>query len=96
MKSKREQKHASIIYRNGNPIAFGFNNGYQHAEEDATEFLEVYGKTKSTTMLNVRLTAGGRIGLSKPCSSCMEMLKEKKFRKVIYSTNEGTFEEIYL
>lgn len=98
MKSKREQRHASIIFRNGSPLAFGCNGIESHAEEVAINRfnLVVSSSCKGSTMVNIRLTQAGRIGNSKPCPACMELLKEKKFRKVIYSTNEGKFEEIYL
>lgn len=98
MKSKREQRHASIIFNHGKPGSFGWNTDKQHAEETAIQFEEWNGEKscKGSTMVNIRLTQGGRIGNSKPCLACLELLKDKKFRKVIYSTNSGTFEEIYL
>lgn len=96
MKSKREQRHASIVFDHGKPIAFGFNDEGKHAEENAIAWLRIIYETYGKTMVNIRLTQAGRIGLSKPCPACMELLKEKKFRKVIYSTNDGTFEEEYL
>lgn len=96
MKSKREQRHASIIFDHGTPKMFGMNNSHQHSEERAILHLSNAGYIlKNPIMVNIRLTQGGRIGNSKPCPSCLELLKEKKFRKVIYSTNQGTFEEIW-
>ena len=93
MKSRREQRHSSIIFCKGKPIAFGHNDEGFHAEENALIHDVIY---KNMTMVNLRITPGGKIGLSKPCPACLELLKMKKFRKVIYSTNEGTFEEIIL
>lgn len=98
MRSKREQRHASIIFDHGTPIITGYNTPDAHAEENACGWNERTGKNrfKGLTMVNIRLTRAGRIALAKPCPGCLELLKYKKFRKVIYSTNEGTFEEIYL
>ena len=98
MKSKREQRHASIVFEHGTPIAFGWNDINEHAEDNAifnTKFL-TNRPLKNLVMFNIRLTQAGKIGLAKPCPSCLDLLKEKRFRKVIYSTNAGTFEEIYL
>jgi Cytidine and deoxycytidylate deaminase zinc-binding region. len=97
MKSKREQRHASIIFDHGKPSQWGWNDDKNHSEQVAIGFQAWAGhECKGTTMFNIRLTAAGKIGLAKPCPSCMELLRLKKFRKVIYSTNQGTFEEIYL
>jgi len=98
-RSNREQRHASIIFNCGNPVAWGFNNPREHAEEVAVRHIENYlGNIvfKKPTMVNIRLTRAGKIGLSKPCPACLDLLKEKKFRKVIYSNNKGGFDEIYL
>lgn len=97
-KSNREQRHASIIFRNGNPVAFGVNSPALHAEEAAYITASRFNKisTKGCTIVNIRLTRAGKIGLSKPCPACYELLKTHKFRKVIYSNNEGGFTEEYL
>ena len=95
MKSRREHRHSSIIYLHGNPISFGYNTENYHAEEEAISHAGMQDFSKHT-IVNIRITPGGRIGIAKPCLACMEMLKKWKFRKVIYSTNKGTFEEIYL
>lgn len=92
-RSKREHRHASIIFKNGTPRTFGFNGTEHHAEENAMVRDKNY---KGAVMVNIRLTKAGKIGMAKPCPGCLDLLKEKKFRKVIYSTNHGTFEEIYL
>ncbi len=100
MKSRREHRHSSIIYLHGNPVGFGHNTEDYHAEEEAINDaggFNVYERDFSKhTIVNIRITPGGRIGIAKPCLSCMELLRQKNFRKVIYSTNKGTFEEIYL
>jgi len=98
MKSRREQRHASIIFRNGNPVAFGVNSEALHAEEAAYITASKFSKipVKGATMVNIRITRGGNIALARPCPACYELLKEKKFRKIIYSDNNGKFVEEYL
>jgi pyrimidine deaminase RibD-like protein len=98
MKSKREQRHASIIFKSGNPIAFGYNTGNDHAETNAINKASLLaGVTgKGATIVNIRITRGGKIALARPCPACYELLREKKFRKIIYSDNNGRFVEEYL
>ena len=96
MKSNRMQKHSSFIFKNGNLVSIGYNNEFSHAEEKAINSYYSDVIMKGYTMVNLRLTRSGRIGMAKPCPACFALLKEKKFRKIIYSTNEGTFQEIYL
>ena len=95
VRSKREQRHASIVFRNGCPISVGINDEGMHSEESATR-IRIPDLYKGCTMVNIRLTRAGRVALSRPCPACMELLRAKRFRKVIYSTNEGTFKEEYL
>lgn len=102
MKSRRENRHSSIIYQGGTPVAFGYNNSELHAEERAIRyFSNMIGLSgnimpRNSIMVNIRVTPGNKIGLAKPCPACMQLLIEKHFKKVIYSTNHGTFEEIIL
>lgn len=93
-KSNRVQRHSSTIFVGGTPFTWGYNNGKYHSEEMAIR--RARNSTIGSTMVNIRLTRAGRIALAKPCPACMDLIKSKKFRKVIYSTNEGTFKEEYL
>jgi len=75
----------------------GYNDGDNHAEDNALFEIPMNMEGKrSLIMVNVRLTKTGKIGMARPCPACMKQLKKNKIRKVIYSTNAGTFEEIYL
>ena len=102
MKSRREHRHASIIYLHGKPVGFGFNTSDCHAEEAALASAGGYNAYEEKrdfsrhVIVNIRITPGGRIGIAKPCLACMELLRSRKFRKVIYSTNHGTMETIWL
>ena len=98
MRSNREQRHASIIFDHGTPISFASNNDKYHSEEFAIIQCNFEDRIalKGKIMVNIRITRGGRVGLAKPCPSCYELLRERKFRKIIYSTNDGRFVEEYL
>lgn len=43
-----------------------------------------------------RVSKTNIVRLAKPCSECQELLRYTGIRKVVYSTNEGTFEELFL
>ena len=104
MKSSREQRHSSIIFCHGKPISFGFNDPFRHAEENAiidAEYKLNGSGLKGLTIVNFRLTAAGKIGLAKPCPACMDLIKSKGFRRVIWTVSYlamcvNHFEEIYL
>jgi len=96
MNSKREQRHASIVFRRGSPIAGGYNDNKDHAEVNALYCVDrITTRPKNLIMVNIRITRGGNIALARPCPACYELLKEKKFRKIIYSDNNGRFVEEY-
>ena len=70
----------------------------RHAEENVlaryNKLLEkVDAKTykkRKLCLLVIRINAQGELTESKPCSHCVEVLKEYGIRKVSYSTKEGT------
>lgn len=46
-------------------------------------------KKRKLCLLVIRIDAQGNLTESKPCSHCVEVLKEYGIRKVCYSTKEG-------
>ena len=46
-------------------------------------------KKRKLCLLVIRINAHGELTESKPCSHCVEVLKEYGIRKVSYSTKEG-------
>lgn len=48
--------------------------------------------TKRCTLVNIRYDRNKRIALAKPCMSCRNLLKYFEFKKVIWTTNEGSYE----
>lgn len=65
----------------------------RHAETDA---LIKFGETDLSdyTIINVRVSNNQEIKLSKPCPNCQRVLLETNCRRIFYSTNEGSFEEL--
>ena len=51
------------------------------------------GKLKNATITVVRWNNDGW-RMAKPCGACMAYIKEVGIKKIIYSTNDNTFEEM--
>ena len=70
----------------------------RHAEENALEKYRALLRTsrqkkiskRKLHMYVVRINAKGELTESKPCSHCVEVLREYGIRKITYSTREGT------
>lgn len=61
-----------------------------HAEVAAIHGLE-YKITKGAILYVVRLRKNNTIALSKPCSSCQWYIGNVGIKRVIYSTDDGSF-----
>jgi deoxycytidylate deaminase len=48
------------------------------------------------TLYNVRIKTNGVVSLSAPCSCCTKLILAYNIRRVYYSTNDGTFEKMYI
>jgi hypothetical protein len=48
--------------------------------------------TKKCTLVNIRYDRNKKIAMAKPCMSCEKLLKYFEFKKVIWSTNDGSYE----
>ena len=64
-----------------------------HAETNALKRLK---SSKADTVLVIRKDMNGRLCMARPCNVCMEALRNSCIKKIIYSTNDGTLEEIKL
>lgn len=51
---------------------------------------------KGIDIIVIRLTKSNKLTYSRPCSQCIETLKNNGFRKVYYSNFEGNIESEYL
>lgn len=49
-------------------------------------------QTDKCTLVNLRYDRNWNIAVAKPCMSCENLLKFFSFKKVIWSTNENTYE----
>jgi hypothetical protein len=50
-------------------------------------------ETKRCTLVNLRYDKKGNLAIAKPCMSCMNLLKNFEFKRVIWSNNDGNYEE---
>ena len=97
----KHHRVGAVIVKNGNIISTGFNElrpskttgtSTLHAEAAAIKKLLERGDFKGlagSTMYVTRFTRAGNIGLARPCSACMGLIRSVGIRHVLYSTVEG-------
>lgn len=49
--------------------------------------------TKKCTIVNIRYDRNKKLALAKPCMSCENLLRYFEFKKVVWSTDEGTYQD---
>ncbi len=81
-------KHAAIIFNKNQIIATGYNHEARHAEHDALSSAFV-AQTKGASILVIRLRRDGRLGLSRPCEDCRELLQYAGLRWLHYTDAKG-------
>lgn len=81
-------KHAALVYKSGALISQGVNHDEVHAEVQALKKLWP-NEREDTTVVTIRMTKGGRLGLAKPCPECEAYMKLAGVKKVIYSDADG-------
>jgi hypothetical protein len=64
-----------------------------HAELGVLRHLEPGPAPKGTILAIYRERADGSVGNSKPCSSCMEMIKARGIKKIHYTVDNGFVSE---
>lgn len=98
-----------ILDKKGNVIAEGYNQKkthpmqYKYAERNNRE-KKIYLHAEISALVKcraepheiivVRVKKDGSYGLAKPCPICMSAIMESGIKNIVYSTDEGTFEEI--
>lgn len=103
-------KHFSFIIKRNKIIALGWNQPYKshpvackyrhrfnsiHSELHAIcNFPYPIKELRKYTLVNIRLDKCQQIRISKPCKFCIPLLVGVSPRKIYYSTNSGTFEEL--
>lgn len=88
-------RHAALVYRGGNLVAQGVNHDEVHAEVQALKKLWPDHR-RGTTVLSVRMTRGGKLGMAKPCPECEEYMREAGVKKVVYSDDNGQMQTMRL
>jgi tRNA(Arg) A34 adenosine deaminase TadA len=84
----RSHKHSAMVFRGGALISQGVNHDTQHAEVQALKKLWPSHR-EGTTVLTIRMTKGGVLGMAKPCPICEAYMRGAGVKKVIYSDKNG-------
>lgn len=88
-------RHAAMVFRGGNIVATGSNHETIHAEVQALKKLWPDHRV-GTTVMSIRMTRGGVLGMAKPCPACEDFMRKAGVKKVIYSNNHGQMEKMKL
>lgn len=103
-KHSTHHKHhlGAVLVSSGNVISVGFNKGKSdskgwvcgiHAEMSAIHSSS-RDDLKGAVMFVYRERKDGSLGMARPCQKCMEVLREKKIKRVYYTTSEYPYFEI--
>jgi deoxycytidylate deaminase len=91
----------SVVWRGGSVLSTGFNRVKNdpfvlenekhfrctvHAEADA---IRNAGDSFGAKLFVARVTPGGNLALAKPCSRCMDIIRECGIKKVYYTDENG-------
>lgn len=49
--------------------------------------------TKKCTLVNLRYDRNKKLALARPCMSCISLLKYHEFKTIVYTNNNGVYEE---
>lgn len=52
--------------------------------------------TKRCTLVNMRYDRNKNLALAKPCMSCISLLKFHEFKTILYTNNQGVYEEFVI
>ena len=93
-------KMGAVVIRGGNIVGAGFNKMHSHPRSRSYDNMihaelsailsagNVWG-TIYGDLYVVRITKGGAFGTSKPCSDCMDLIKEAGITSVTYIDEKG-------
>lgn len=108
-KSKYKQHRlGAVIVKGGRILSTGYNkirpSAVLHTETlhaEASAILKLLKENRihdlaGSDLYVTRFTAGGAVGLSKPCPACWELARSVGISKIHYTTNEGTTETMKL
>lgn len=90
-------RHGAIIVRGGAVQATGFNVNFLdpyyhkdapklsiHAEEAA---IKMCSNTQGAIIYIARINRRGEQRMSRPCPKCMEMIKQARIKRIVYTIN---------
>lgn len=92
----------AVAFKGGAIIGFGKNNYKKtdsfsksrhkklHAEEALAKRFNLIG----ASVIVVRITRSGNLGLAKPCPTCERLLREKGVKRIYYTNKNGIIEEV--
>lgn len=83
------------MLKGGAIISIAHNGNELHAEVRALKKLWP-SKRLGTVVINLRFTAGNKIGCSKPCKDCYKYMQDVGVSKCIYTNSDGSFSEMRL
>jgi deoxycytidylate deaminase len=95
----RQYRVGACIVHAGHVIAVGFNKNkthplmgrvkHLHAEVDALLHVKDVKKTYGADIYVTRCNKNGRVGMAKPCETCMGHLRTAGIRNVFYTDSQG-------
>lgn len=95
-KSKHKQhRFGAVLLRGGKPIVVSHNFAYVHAEH-AVLNRAWKNEISGATLVVVRVTKNGRLGMALPCNVCIRRMYAAGVKKVLYSSEDGSIKEIKL
>ena len=103
-------RHFTFLFQCGKMLSIGMNRkaepkiylGYPpysklHSEIDAiNKARHTLDISKGFEIINIRLTKGGRLRLSKPCVHCQQVLDNLGCEDVIYSVDDGFAKDLLI
>lgn len=106
--SFKQHRVGAVIVKGGNILSVGFNTrqpssvlGTPTRHAEASAILKLMKEQRQHELVGssifvTRFTAGGRVGLARPCHHCMGLIRASGLKRIYYTTNEGTTESITL
>lgn len=102
----RQHRLGAVIVKGGRILSSGFNSlrpssmlktDTLHAE--ASAILKLLKERRQHELVGssifvTRFTRGGRIGLALPCDDCFNLIQSVGIRKIFYTKDDGSTEEL--
>ena len=85
------QLHYAVLMKGKKPVTKWVSNSEEyHAEENVLRHIKKHKKISHLSILVVRINKEGKLKLSCPCTSCINLLSKIGIQKVCYSDENGT------